>query len=194
MAADVPEYYRHLASKSAKPDPESKPAAQAPPPPGPTPKAPRPPIPAAAEPTQDYRANVFTIQLPTDWTDRTVFTLTGPVTDGIQHNITITVSPEPPVGELLDFAEWQIRSLEEQLKGCRLLLKERAQLNDGTPAYRAIFVWWPTDDLRLYQEQLYVVHDGLGFTLTASFTKKTRKTIGPGIERAMLSFKPGRTV
>lgn len=137
-----------------------------------------------------YKANSFTLSLPDDWTDKTVFTLTGLVTDGIQHNITITHSDDLPVDDLLDFAEWQIRSLEDSLKGCRLLLKEAAKLDSGQAAYRAIFVWWPTEDLRLYQEQVYVLHEQTGYTLTASFTKKTRKTLGPQIERAMLSFSP----
>ncbi len=148
-----------------------------------------PPLPASEN---LYRADSFTLIFPDDWTDKTVFTFTGPVTDGIQHNITVSIQQELLTDNLLDFAEWQIRSLEEELKGCRLLLKESVEMDSGQQAYRAIFVWWPTEDLRLYQEQLYVLHEKTGYTLTASFTKKTRKTLGPQVERAMLSFNPIR--
>ena len=108
----------------------------------------------------------------------------------MQHNVTISVGHHVEVDSLIDFADWQVKSVEETLKGCRLLLKDQVQLDCGVPAYRAIFVWYPTDDVRLYQEQLYVLHGGRGYTLTASFTKKTRKTLGPRVQRVMLSFTP----
>ncbi|MBT8399863.1 MAG: DUF1795 domain-containing protein [Rhodothermia bacterium] len=185
MSPEVPEYYRHLVEK--------KPGQEAPAKPGTSQRAkPGPgdvPAKAAGAP---YVADSFTLPLPEGWTDRTIFTLTGPVTDGVQHNITVNIDREVVADTLPDFAALQIQSLENQLRGIRLLKEEKVLLANGTPAYRAIFVWYPVEDVRLYQEQLYVLEGGLGYTLTASFTKKTRKTIGPAIERIMLSFEPKR--
>jgi hypothetical protein len=70
------------------------------------------------------------------------------------------------------------------------LKKEEIKLANGMPAYRAIFSWYPTDELRVYQEQMYVLHEKTAFRMTATFTKKTRKTLGPLVERMMLSFNP----
>jgi hypothetical protein len=199
MPADIPDYYKHLAgpvdeSEEEKDGSHGKTESE-------TPRGMPIPTGRAREREQElatdlsapldnaYRANSFTLNLPNDWTDKTVFTLTGPVTDGIQHNITVNTRKDLPVDDLLEFAEAQLGSIETELKGCRLLLKEPCKLTNGTPAYRAIFVWWPTEELRLYQEQIYVVHENTGYTLTASFSKKTRKTVGPEIERAMLSFE-----
>ena len=185
MSPEVPEYYRHLVEK--------KPQQEGPAQTGPAQQAARGsddvPEKAAGRP---YVADTFTLPLPDGWIDRTIFTLTGPVTDGVQHNITINIDREVVADTLLDFAALQIQSLENQLHGVRLLKEEKVLLANGTPAYRAIFVWYPVEDVRLYQEQLYVIDGGLGYTLTASFTKKTRKTIGPTIERIMLSFEPKR--
>ncbi len=83
-----------------------------------------------------------------------------------------------------------MQSLEAQLQGCRVLKRDQVALDNGLPAYRAIFVWRPAEDQRLYQEQLYVLHQQTGYTLTATFTKKTRKTLGSQVERIMLSFTP----
>ena len=200
MPADIPDYYKHLAGSAEKSADErdgSQGKSQ--------PEAPRGmPIPTgrAREREQEqasvlpeasgnvYQENTFSLNLPDDWTDKTVFTLTGPVTDGIQHNITVNTQEDLPVDDLFEFAEAQLDSIESELKSCRLLLKEPCKLTSGLSAYRAIFVWWPTEELILYQEQIYVVHENKGFTLTASFSKKTRKTVGPEIERAMLSFQP----
>lgn len=179
--SDVPEYYRHLAEP---PTPEVRPEKRSP---------------AASErlvelaplhANEEFRGNTFTLGLPEGWRDRTVYILGGPVTDGIQHNVTITVDYEPAPDRLADFAEMYVRTLEEELRSCRLLHRLDVQLESGIPAHRAIFVWYPDESLRLYQEQIYVLHGDTGFVLTASFTKKTRRTLGPEVERMMLSFSP----
>lgn len=179
MAAQLPDYYRQFAEKppAQKSRDEPKPRGRE--------EAPRVEAPSVA-----YRADTFAVSLYEEWEDTTVYVLAGPATDEVQHNVTISVGHHVEVDSLIDFADWQVKSVEETLKGCRLLLKDQVQLDCGVPAYRAIFVWYPTDDVRLYQEQLYVLHGGRGYTLTASFTKKTRKTLGPRVQRVMLSFTP----
>ena len=71
-----------------------------------------------------------------------------------------------------------------------MLKKEPVALESGLPAYRALFVWYPAEDMKVYQEQLYVLHDGVGYRLTATFSRKSRKLLGPQIERIMLGFTP----
>ena len=195
MSPEIPEYYRHLATPPEDSDQKKASDQEV----GSAEKPRGMPIPTGSKKKQEtvriapeniYRANTFSINLPDDWTDKTVFTLTGPVTEGIQHNITVTSQADLPVDNLLDFAEMQIQSLADTLKGCRLLLKEPILMEDSREAYRSIFVWWPTEEVRIYQEQVYVLHEQTGFTITASFSKKTRKTLGPEIERAMRSFSP----
>lgn len=185
MADSIPEYYRHLADKKGEKEPAGEPAS----------RKPRNEGRAGAaedEPAQRvYRADAFRLIVPAEgWTDGSVYTLTGPTTDGIQHNITVNVEHEPEADSLDEFAEQQVASLEPQLDDCHVLMEDRVELDSEEPAHRAIFVWYPKDDLRLYQEQLYVLHDGRGYTLTASFTRKTRKQFGPEVERMMLSFNP----
>lgn len=142
------------------------------------------------EPDKVFQGNSFTISLYEGWQDKTVYTIAGPVTDGIQHNITIMVDHDVQADNLRDFADWNVATLENELKGCRLLKKGEITLANGLPAYKAIFSWYPTEELRIYQEQIYLLVDKTGYKLTASFTKKTRKTLGPQVERMMLSFNP----
>ena len=185
MSDSTPEYYRHLAEQRAEETPSASSAetsrqrARDAPPDAPQP-APKP-----------YRADAFQLDLPAgEWTDRSVYTLTGPTIDGIQHNITILREPDVEADTLHDFAGQQMAALELQLDGCQVLLDDAIQLASGRPAYRVIYTWQPSDDLRLYQEQLYVLHDGQGYTLTASFTRNTRKQLGAAVERMMRTFTP----
>ena len=142
------------------------------------------------KPVQKYQANSFTIGQLDGWQDKTVYTIAGPVTDGIQHNVTIIVGQDVPFTSVREFAEWQIGAMEQELKGCQLLKKGTITLANGTPAYQAIFAWFPAENLKVYQEQIFVLAEGWAYTLTASFSKKSRKTLGPQVERMMLSFAP----
>jgi hypothetical protein len=137
-----------------------------------------------------YNADSFTINLLEGWQDKTVYTLAGPVVDNIQHNVVITAGQNVPFTSVREFAEWQIASAEQELKGCRLLKKGNTTLANGTSAHEAIFVWYPVEGLKVYQEQIFVLSEGTAYTLTATFTKKSRKTLGPQVERMMLSFEP----
>jgi hypothetical protein len=137
-----------------------------------------------------YVANAFTLKCIDGWQDKTVYTLVGPVEDDIQHNVLINVEQDLPFGSVREYAEWQISSLEQELKSCRLLKKGSITLANGLPAYQAVFCWYPTDTLKVYQEQIFVLMDKNAYKLTATFTKKTRKTLGPKVERMMLSFDP----
>jgi hypothetical protein len=140
--------------------------------------------------TVPYTANEFTLNLLEDWQDKTIFTLTGPVTDGIQHNVIINVDEEIDFDSLEEYAEWQIKTLETELKGCTLLKRGETKLASGTTAYEAIFKWYPVEDVRIYQHQIYILIEKVAYKMTASFTKKTRQTIGPAVVRMMLSFNP----
>lgn len=143
---------------------------------------------------RSYNAHAFTLALPEGWQDKTVFTLTGPVEHGVQHNVLINVEPGTPFATAWDFAEHHISALQNELKGCRLLKSGKKTLANGLAAHEAIFSWYPTNALRVYQQQIYVVHEKIAFKLTATFTKKTRKTLGPKVERMMLSFIPEKNV
>lgn len=186
MPDSIPEYYRHLAEdtgeengseqqvdrKEASGDEETN-SQDAP-----------------SKPTV-YRADAFRLRRPEgEWQDGSVYTITGPTIDGVTHNITINIDDEVEGDSVYDFAAQELALVEAQLDGCRLLIDNPIELDCGAPAYRGIYCWYPEDDLKLYQEQIYVLQDDRGYTLTASFTRETRKQLGEEVERMMLSFTP----
>jgi len=192
MKMKIPDYYRQFQNQPAKEDKEAtKPGQKE------TPQKPQlkqEPQKTVKTPHKDktilFQGNGFTVDQLEDWQDKTLYTITGPVTDGIQHNVVITVDKEVPFDTLIEYADWQIKTLETELKSCTLLKKGETKLTNGTDAYEAIFKWYPTDELRIYQQQIFVLIEKTAYKLTASFTKKTRKTLGPQVERMMLSFNP----
>ena len=209
----IPDYYRQFTEPAPERRPEAPPTPSDPPAPAPAappPAArarmewaspppvhtppPAPEVPAAA--TRPYLADAFTLALPAEgWKDLTVFLLTGPIEDGLQHQVTVTVDPGVPPVSLDEYAAGRRAQLEDTLQGCRILLDDRVALDSGLPAARLVYRWWPSEARRVYQEQLHLLApaaDGTqtGYTLTATFTKKTRRTLGPAVERLMRSFSP----
>ena len=137
-----------------------------------------------------YRGNGFTIGQPGDWQDATVYTLSGPIEDEMQHNIVINIGHDVDIDSVEELADLQIESLEMQLQGCRVLKRGKITLNNGHEAYEAVFRWEPTEVNRLYQRQIYVLAGKTAYTLTSTFSRKTRKTRGPEVDRIMMSFEP----
>jgi hypothetical protein len=194
---DIPEYYKQFQNQPPKKEEEAKKSEQ-------KEQSSQKPLqkqetqkPSQAPQVKDktilFQGNGFTINQLDDWEDKTLYTLTGPVTDGIQHNVIITIDNEPAFDNLLEYADLQITTLEKELKSCMLLKRGETKLTNGTDAYEAIFSWYPTDELRIYQHQIFVLVEKVAYKMTASFTKKTRKTIGPAVERMMLSLNlPGK--
>ena len=188
----IPEYYKQFQNQPPKKEeeakkPESKDQpSQKPPQKQETQKPPH--TPQVKDKTILYQGNGFTLNQLEDWEDKTLYTLTGPVTDGIQHNVIITIDKDPAFDNVIEYADLQITTLEKELKSCMLLKRGETKLTNGTEAYEAIFSWYPTDELRIYQHQIFVMVEKAAYKMTASFTKKTRQTIGPAVVRMMLSF------
>lgn len=177
MSDPVPEYYRDLTDEDESN--EDEPDASA----------------STTDADEDvpvlYHADAFQMQRPGgDWQDGSVHTLVGPTVDGITHNIMINTVPDVETDSLYEFAAEGMALLEAELDGARLLIDDTIELDCGLPAYRVIALWYPSEDQRLYQEQLFVLQDDQGYTLTTTFTRATRKQLGETVERMMRSFTP----
>jgi hypothetical protein len=189
----IPDYYKQFQNQPAKKEEEAKKPEAKEQPQKPEQKQ-EPPLSKkptkVTDKTKLFQGNGFTINQLEEWEDKTIYTLTGPVTDGIQHNVILNIDKKVPFETLEEYADWQIKTLETELKGCTLLKRGETKLTNGTEAYEAIFKWYPTDEIRIYQHQIYVLVEKTAYKFTASFTKKTRKTLGPQVERMMLSLNP----
>ena len=194
---NIPEYYKQFQKQPEKKEEGAKKPGQSESPSKPVQKPEQKQqtqvtqqAPQVKDKTVPYQSNDFKLNLLEDWQDKTIYTLTGPVTDGIQHNVVINVDRDVAFDTLEEYADWQIKTLESELKGCTLLKRGEIKLTNGTPAYEAIFKWYPVEDICIYQHQIYALINKIAFKMTASFTKKTRQTIGPAVLRMMLSFNP----
>jgi len=146
---------------------------------------------AVPDPSRSYRADAFRLSLPADtWTDQTIYTFSGPTVDGLTHRITITMDETDNATSAAAVAEDAVDTMTAHFDDCDLLLDTPLSLACDHPAHRTIFVRSADAYERLYQEQIHVLHDDTAYTLTASFTARSRKQVGRAIEDTMLSFRP----
>ena len=194
VSSDIPEYYRHLMNtgdasnapveRPSRPEKADDGSVGA--------ESPASDTDAAGDQQSDvYHADTFQFPLPGDaWTCETTYTILGPVSRGMRHNITVTQDRDTECATLQDYTAAQMEPLESSLPQCTVLMHGPFPLISGDDAYRCIYRWQPEDgDRPLYQEQVYVFAEGVGYTLTASFRRDTRKQFGPMIERMMRSFR-----
>jgi len=153
------------------------------------PGAPGAPMPVAAVPGPVHEAGPFRLALPDAWSDETLHVFAGPVEDGHQHTVTVSVDRAVEL-DLEAYVDQQVRALEAQLKAFSVARREAATLDCGDPVVRVVFDWHPAEGTRVVQEQLVVVKGTTGYRLTATFTPLTFETFGPEVRAMLLSFEP----
>ena len=114
-------------------------------------------------------------------------TLAGPVADGRPHQVTV-VAADHDGRPLADLADDQIGAALATLPGAAVLIRDRIALDEGSPAERVVFRWSPVPGQVSYQQQVVAVVGGRTVTMAASFTARSRRLVGPEVDRMMRSL------
>jgi hypothetical protein len=133
--------------------------------------------------------NRFSMTFPPEWEDRSYYRFEGPVEDGVKHNIIVTIENNVEVPSLEQYADLNIKAVEAELQGCQELKRGPVTLDNRVPAYELVYKWTPVKDGQVYQRVIYILINKTGYILTATFSKKTWKVWGPGINKILMSFR-----
>lgn len=134
--------------------------------------------------------SLFNISLADGWEEQSIYTFKGPDEGGVQHNLLLNIDQDISGIDLTEYVEQKIEGLKDGLQGMEIVNQGEKQLKSGIPAYEVVFEWVPAPETILFQKQVYLVVDNKGYTFTASFSKKTLKTIGNEVDAMINSFKP----
>ena len=137
------------------------------------------------------------MKFPPDWQDHSIYRFEGPEDDGIKHNIYVTIENDIDLSSLEEYAEINIKAVEKELQGYHELKSGPISMNNRIPAVEVVYKWCPAEDREVYQRVIYLLIDNNGYILTATFSKKTWKTIGHEVDKILRSFtipkfEPGR--
>ena len=132
--------------------------------------------------------NRFSMKFPQEWSDKSVYRFEGPIDDGIQDNIIVTIENNVDVPDLDTYARLQIKAVQEELQGFSELKQGPLVMDCKLPAYELVYKWYPMEGREIYQRVIYVLHNGTGYMLTASFSKKTWKMRAGHMDSILKSF------
>ena len=133
--------------------------------------------------------NRFSMKFPPEWEDRSYYRFEGPVEDGVKHNIIVTIENNVEVPSLEQYADLNIKAVETELQGYQELKRGPVTLDNRVPAYELVYKWTPVKDRQVYQRVIYILINKTGYILTASFSKKTWKMLGPAVNKILMSFR-----
>lgn len=135
--------------------------------------------------------NMFSLTLPEGWIDNTVFTYQGLQESGVQHNLVLVIDPavEKDIG-VTTYAKQQIENSKLALPGFEMINEEEKTIPSSIPAYEIVYKYIPSDDVVIFQKQVFMIIDGKGYSFTSSFSKKTLKTIAHEVDEIINSFIP----
>lgn len=131
----------------------------------------------------------FRIELPDGWDDRTVHIFMGPDENGVQHMLNLVIDRETGGVDLYEYARERIDQIMLTMQSVEILKDEERTLADGTPAYECVYKWIPPGDKPIFRKVIYLMRDGVGYTFTGTFSKKTIKTIGVEVEGMINSLR-----
>ena len=135
--------------------------------------------------------NQFSLNLPDEWKDTTVFTFQGPNDSGVQHNLVLVIDPavEKDI-EVAPYAKQQLENSKQVLPGFEMINEQEKTIIPDIPAYEIVYKYIPADEVIIFQKQVFMIIDGKGYSFTSSFSKKTLKTIANEVDEIIASFVP----
>ncbi len=138
--------------------------------------------------------NQFSINLPEGWVDTTTYTFQGPNDSGVQHNLVIVV--DPAVDKKMDLKTYVSKMLDISkiaLPGFEIISENEKTMPSGIETHEVVYKYIPADEVIVFQKQVFMIIECKGYSFTASFSKKTLKTIATEVDEIIASFVPGIT-
>ncbi len=134
--------------------------------------------------------NLFKLTFPDGWKETTVYTFEGPHDSGTQHNLVLTVLPGLHEDvDLETFAKQQTETSAGMLPGFELLSQKPAAFFGSTPGVEITYSYQPNDEIKFIQKQWYFAINNKVYLFTATFNKKTVKTIAVEVETIIRTLK-----
>lgn len=134
--------------------------------------------------------NLFKLTFPDTWKETTVYTFEGPYDSGVQHNLVLTVLPglQEDV-ELETFAKLQTETSAGMLPGFELVSEKPAAFFSRCAGVEITYSYQPTDEITFFQKQWYFAINDKVYLFTATFNKKTIKTVAMEVEQVIRSLR-----
>ncbi|MBU1319299.1 MAG: DUF1795 domain-containing protein [candidate division Zixibacteria bacterium] len=134
---------------------------------------------------------IFKLDIPRGWEDQTVYHFRGPSDGETAHQVTLVLNRQLQHLDVADFAKEWIDPIKSTLQGVDVLKDEAITLDRGNQAHEFVYRWTPSGGVQAIHKYVFVIKDGIGFTFSGEFSKKTLKTVGVGMMKLIEALVPG---
>ncbi len=135
--------------------------------------------------------NQFRLALPDGWSDQSIFVFSGPELHGMRHLLRLVIDPNVARSESTEsFAHQRIDMVKQGLGVVETLKDETKTLPNGVAAWEWIYKTVPPDQKPIFQQYIYVLLDGRGYTFSTTYSKSSFKVLAGQIEQIITSFTP----
>jgi len=134
---------------------------------------------------------VFELDIPRGWEDQTVYHFRGPSDGETTHEVTLVLSRQLQHIDVGSFAKEWIDPTKATLQGVDVLKDEETTIDRGNQVYEFVYRWTPSGGVQAIHKNVFVIKDGIGFTFSGKFSKKTLKTVGVGMMKLIEALVPG---
>jgi hypothetical protein len=135
--------------------------------------------------------NRFQFDLPAGWEDQTVYFFRGPVIDGQEQRLMLTIDRHLQQDTIADFALQRTRPITSSLQGIEVLKDEDTTVAGCYPSWEFVYRWIPSDEAKTYKKHVFVLRGGYGFSFEMEFSKKAHKLIGDQVKKVIENLLPG---
>jgi len=132
----------------------------------------------------------FHIDLPKGWSDQSLFTFTGPEDKGLPHQFFLLIDKNVGEVDLDQYAKERIDAVVQQDPTIEILKRERETLPNGREVVDFVCRTAPGGENLVYRRLVYMIVGEAGYTFTATFNRKTIKTLGVEVMNMINSFQP----
>ena len=143
-------------------------------------------------PVQELSGPFFSLPVPKEWRDRSIYVAGGPIKEGFQSSITVTFEYQPELKSLAENFETQLNLLKGQLEEFQLLEKEQRSIA-MRPTFWVSYTWTTPELVPLRQSQWYFHVPPNVVVITATAHQKAFEELEvtfEGIVKGYLSKKP----
>jgi hypothetical protein len=136
---------------------------------------------------------LFQLSFPDGWEETTVFTYNGPFDSGVQHNLVLSiVSGQDKEMDVKTFAKGCLKASSVSLPGFEMINETEGNHPLGVPMYIVVYKYSPSDQVSYFQKQYYLMINGKAYIFTATFSKKTLKSMATVVDQVVGSLKVQR--
>jgi len=130
----------------------------------------------------------ITVELPSGWSDESIYFFRGPEQAGMAHSLSVLVDENPGTTDVDSYARDRVLMLQASQSGLEVLKEGAITMDDGREAYEMVYKVAGSGPRPEFGRQVFMLQGGTAYAFQGKYTKPTARTLGAAIDQMIRSF------